>query len=184
MSMSGDEFLLGQSAQDDMQPVRVGRRSRVQESRAAEMVHEPYDDIDWEPKGLLDTSRIPARPGFVQRWVRTELNGLPDPNNVGKRFNQGWRPRAADSVPQGDYVPTIDYRGSNVIGMVGMILMERPQHIHEQHRRYVASMNDAQTRSVTENLYRVHERGDGFGRPTVQNESRVSRGRQAPVADD
>lgn len=183
--MSDDLMMgLGHDAAEDMQPVRVGRRSRAQESRAAETVHEPYGDVDWEPKGLLDTSRIPARPGFVQRWVRTELNGLPDPNNVGKRFNQGWRPRMADSVPQGDYVPTIDYRGANVIGMVGMILMERPVQLHEQHRRYVASMNDAQTRSVNENLYRVHERGDGFGRPTVQQESRVSRGRSMPVADD
>lgn len=170
---------------EDFNDMQLGRRkTRAQESRAAEVVHETYDDVDWEPKGLLDTSNIPARPGYVQRWVRTELNGLPDPNNVGKRFNQGWRPRMADTVASGQFVPTIDYRGSNVIGMVGNILMERPIELHERHRRYVQSMTDAQTQSVSENLYRVHERGSGMGRPSMQQESTVSRGRSAPVADD
>lgn len=171
---------------EDFNDVSLGRtrKSRTQESRAADVVHESYDDVDWEPKGLLDTSNIPERPGYTQRWVRTELNGLPDPNNVGKRFNQGWRPRPADSVASGSFVPTIDYKGSNVIGMVGMLLMERPLELHEKHRRYVRSMTDAQTRSVNENLYRVHERGDGFSRPSMHNESTVSQGRKAPVADD
>lgn len=163
---------------------RAPRASRTQESRAADTFHEETMDVDWEPKGLLDTSHVPPRPGYTQRWVRTQLNGVDDPNNVGKRLNQGWRPRPADTVPQGSYVPTIDYKGSNVVGMVGNILMERPVELHEKHRRYVQSMTDAQAQSVSENLYRVHERGDGFGRPVVQQNTSVSRGRQPSIADD
>lgn len=163
---------------------RAPRASRIQESREADVFHEDTLDVDWEPKGLLDTTHIPARPDHVQRWVRTEINGVADPNNVGRRLNQGWRPRPADTVPKGSYVPTIDYQGVNVIGMVGNILMERPKRLHEQHQRHVRGLTDAQSQSVNENLYRVHERGDGFGRPVVQAQSSVSRGRPAPVADD
>lgn len=166
--------------------VGVERPSRAQESRASEAYHAEDDGVDWEPKGLLDTSHIPPRPGFVQRWVRTQINGIDDPNNVGKRLNQGWRPRVADTVPQGHFVPTIVHQGSSVIGMVGQILMERPESLHHQHRRYIRSMTDAQAQAVNEDVYRVHESGHGFGRPVVHTQSQVSRGRarQAPVADD
>jgi len=173
------------NTETELHDVKVkSRRSRAQESRAAEPVHESYDDVDWEPKGLLDTTHIPARPGYVQRWVRTEINGQPDPNNVGRRINQGWRPRMADSVPQGSFVPTVVHQGSNVVGIIGMILMERPEAMHNQHRAHIRAMTDAQDQAVNQNLFRVHERNSGFGRPTVDAKSRVSQGRIAPIADD
>lgn len=162
----------------------VQRPSRAQESRAAEDFHEMTDDVDWEPRGLLDDRHIPPRPGYVQRWVRTHLNGVEDPNNVGRRYNQGWRPRPADSVPEGSYVPTVMHQGSNVVGIYGMVLMERPASINAKHRAHVRAMTDAQSTAISESLFRVHEPGDGFGRPTINARSRVSRGRSAPVADD
>jgi hypothetical protein len=101
---------------------RAPRASRIQESREADVFHEDTLDVDWEPKGILDASFIEPRPGYTQRWVRTHINGIPDPQNVGKKFNEGWRPRPADTVPKGHYVPTIEYQGSNVIRKYGNIL--------------------------------------------------------------
>lgn len=164
-------------------PASPERLSRTQEARAAEPVHEPYADI-WEPSGLLNTDNMPPRAGYVQRWVRTHVHGLDDPSNVMRKFNERWRPRLADSVPAGAYVPTIDFRGSSVIGVQGCILMERRIEDHEAHRRHHRELIDAQIRAQRESLFKVHNPNDtGFGAPSLSVQSRVERGR-ALVMDD
>lgn len=157
------------------------RQSRTQTTRAAEDVHEFQN---WGSQALLDTTNIPARGGFVQRWVRTSLDNKEDQNNVFKKINQGWKPRPLSSVPKGQYVPNIDFQGTDVIGIHGMILMERPVDIHNKHKRYVQNQTQLQTEAVKNDVRKVHEPGSGVSAPTYSNKSNVSKGRIAPVADD
>lgn len=159
------------------------RESRTQQSRAAEPLHENYND-NWESPALLDTKNIPARPGFVQRWVRTKLRAADDQNNIFKKINQGWQVRTMDSVPKGQFVPNIDFNGTSVIGIHGMILMERPAEMHERHGAYNRSQAQNQLTAVKENMFNVHKDGTGLTRPTMKNKSNVSQGRLVEADDD
>lgn len=150
------------------------RNSRTQDSRQGEEIHEEYSD-NWESPSLLDTKNIPAREGMVQRWVRTKLRNEDDQNNVFRKINQGWKPRAQDSVPKGQFVPHIDFQGTNVIGIHGMILMERPIKQHQKQAAYNKKVTQDQMKSVTQDMHKVHEEGDGFTRPEMTSSSRVTK---------
>ncbi len=161
---------------------QTARETRAQESREAEIIHEEYDD-DWEEPGLLDTTHIPPRPGYVQRWVRTQVQGNDDGNNVARKLNQGWRPRMADTVPKGSYVATIEHtRYGNVVGLEGMILMERPAARHEAQARRNRNAAKDQLRAADENQYRENSNLAYNHRP--ERRSRTTTGRPVRVADD
>lgn len=71
---------------------------------------------------------IPARDGYVQKWVRTRLNGEEDYRNLSKQQRLGWRPRPADTLPDGYAPPTTKTESlGNVIGVGDLILMEMPE---------------------------------------------------------
>ena len=161
----------------------TNRNSRAQQTREAEKVHESYE-YDFEQKGLLDTTNIPAKAGFVQRWIRTKTKGEDDQNNVFRKINQGWKPRPLSSVPKGSFVPNIDFNGSDVIGIHGMILMERPEKQQEAQRKHIRSATANQSEAVKQNMFNVHKEGSGMSQPTMQNKSSVSKGRVPEVADD
>lgn len=162
----------------------LARNSREQDSRESEVIHDVYAD-SWEETGLLDTKNIPARPGYVQRWIRTSVRGDNDQSNVFRKINQGWKPRALDSVPKGAFVPNIDFNGSQVIGIHGMILMERPAALQNRHAEHVKQMTDLQMTAVEKDLYGVHDPNNqgAISAPTMRVESSYGRGR-VPTADD
>lgn len=172
-------------ARDDDAPVET-RQSRDQESRALDDAHAEWEG-DWNPSaGMLDTARFPAREGFAQRWVRTKINGVDDPKNIVKRYNEGYRPRNASTVPAGTFAPTVQHEGNSVIGIDGLVLMERPLRIHNKHAAYNRENARRQMEAVESQLQSSHETGNGgFGAPRISSVSDVSQGsRPAPVADD
>lgn len=159
------------------------RPSREQETHAAEPVHDEY--ANWDNDLLLDTKDIPARDGYVQRWVRTHVKGVEDQGNIFKSYNKGWRPRQLSSVPKGQYVMHITFQDAEVIGIHGMILMERPDYIQKRVRDSVQEATDNQMRSVRNDLYKVHDERDNISRPDFDVKSEVSRGRgRPPKVDD
>lgn len=160
---------------------KMERLSREQESRESAPIHEEYQQ--WDNDLLLNTENIPARPGFVQRWVRTDIKGKEDQSNVFKKFNKGWKPRLLDTVPKGQFVMNQDFQGQQVIGIHGMILMERPKQIHERQAKQVKELTSLQMKAVENDMYKVHDPSSGFGRPEFSNTSKVSRGRIAPIDD-
>ena len=161
---------------------KMDRESREQELRSAEPVHEQY--INWDEDGLLSTENIPARPGYVQRWVRTSVKGTEDQSNVFKKLNKGWKPRPLTTVPKGQYVMHVDFNGTDVIGIHGMILMERPKELHDRQRRMVQEQTNLQMSAVKQNMYKIHDPASGLTRPEFTEErTKISRGRIAPVDD-
>lgn len=178
-----DEAFQGHTPYGEKPPEE--RTSRARESRDGDVVHESYDDI-WDQTGMLDTTHIPARKGFAQRWVRTKMNGVDDPKNVMKRMNQGFRPRLADTVPQGTFAPTVNSRQfGDIIGMDGIVLMERPAKLHESHARHNREMAAKQMEAVNGILHNAQEPGKGFGPVNMNASSKTETGhRPAPVADE
>lgn len=83
------------------------------------------------------------RPGYVQRWVRTQLDGKHDDSNIFAKKQEGWEARKANTLKEGDFLPTTEHgtKGNNhpemVVGTHNMILMERPQAIHDEYDELV-----------------------------------------------
>lgn len=155
----------------------LDRKSREQETRAAEPVHEEYPEY-YEDEGLLSTKRIPPREGFVQRWVRTSVRGEDDQTNVFNKINRGWRPRLLDSVPQGSFVPKVNFEGSQVIGHRGSILMERPVQLHERQKARIRQETKDLMMAVKHNIF---QETDGNTLYDVKTQTEVGR---KPMIDD
>lgn len=158
------------------------RVSREQETRAADIIHEDYDDV-WEENDILSTRNIQAREGYVQRWVRTMTRGQEDQSNVFNKMNKGWKARLSSSVPKGQFIMTQNFSGQEVIGVHGMILMERPMALQNREKRAVAGRIDLQMRAVQENMYGVHDPRSGLTRPSFDLKEKTTVGR-SPIVDD
>jgi len=164
------------------------RTSRASNSRAADEANLVRDiaeleGMDFSPANL-DTRNLPAREGYVQRWVRTKIGNEDDASNVFRNSNLGWKPRMADSVNKGSLVPTVELNGENIIGLHDTILMERPKVIDDKHKAYERSLARNQMQSVDNDMLKVHDRNSGMGAPVSNSKSSVSKGRVAPITPD
>lgn len=160
------------------------RQPRTQETREAEVIHEAYMD-NWEPASMLSTKDIPARPGMVQRWVRTALKGADDQSNVFAKMGQRWSPRPASSVAKGAFIPTVKFQDADIIGFQGMILMERPEELHMRHAAHNLQQANNLVKAEESNLYKIHDGSNKryVTRPEFKHDSQTTTGR-VPDIDD
>src|SRR5690606_17813138 len=127
-----------------------------------EPVHE--EDFDWRPPALLDAP--PARPGYVQRWVRVQQrNGQPDAKNWSRARRGGWAPRDPATVPE-DIRPPTDAHGTlaNCIMVEDMILCEMPERKHRQRQAYCARLNATQMEAIAHDLAKIEVPGHAIRR--------------------
>ena len=82
------------------------RNVRANQTRNSVRDEEARPMTAWKPPSLLDAPE--ARPGYVQRWVATSIQGKESPDNVYKRMREGWEPRPADTV-KSKLFPTINH---------------------------------------------------------------------------
>lgn len=134
----------------------------ARKSREAEELHETRDDVSrdemWSPPSMLEAP--PAREGFRQRWVSTQILGKDVPQHTMKRFREGWVPRAAETVPASFPVPTIEHaQFGDVIGVEGMILCELPESKGKARDRYFADKVEKMNSFVDGNLNKVEQQG-------------------------
>jgi len=157
--------------------------TRLQETRESKPIHEQWDDIDFEEQEQLGSKGLKALPGMVQRWVRIKLRGEDDLSNVSRQMQDGWKPRMADTVPKDVFATKVDFQGSSVIGKHDLILMHRPQWLHDKQVASVRNSTNNQLEAVRNNMFKAHEEGSGLTRPRMDIESKVERGR-LPDAND
>lgn len=160
------------------------RKPQAQETRNAEVIHEAYED-NWEPSAMLSTKDIPARPGFVHRWIRTSLKGVDDQANVFARMGQRWLPRPASSVEKVKGIPYVKFQDADIIGYQGNILCERPVELNNRHKAFNKRQALDLVRAEENNLYKVHDNASKkyVTRPEYRDDSRVETGR-VPDIDD
>ena len=156
------------------------RNVRVSETRENIRADEERPDTAWKPPSLLDAP-IP-RPGYVQRWVATSIQGKETPDNVYKRMRAGWNPRPADTVKDKRY-PTINHgQWAGSIGIEGMILCEMPEEKHKSMKAYYNGKNDSQNESIANDLDTLGRTG---GMAIHQNrQSSTSRGKLPSAMKD
>lgn len=157
------------------------RNVRAQESRSNHRAEEARPQTAWKPPSLLDAPE--PRPGMVQRWIATSIQGRETPDNVYKRMRAGWNPRPADSVKDQRY-PTINHgQWAGSIGVEGMILCEMPEDSFRAMKAYYGQRADEQNESIPGELDAMARTG---GIPIQQDRrSTASSGRDISVmADD
>ena len=156
------------------------RNVRAEQSRSYTRDEQSRTEAAWKPPALLDAPE--ARPGYVQRWVATSIQGKDTPDNVYKRMREGWEPRSADTVKE-KLFPTINHgQWTGSIGIEGMLLCEMPKERHAAQKRYYEGKNEEQNEAVSGEL-------DAFGRRSGQTfyqerKSEVSRGRTLSAMSD
>ena len=156
------------------------RNVRASQARNSVRDEESRPMTAWKPPSLLDAPE--ARPGYVQRWVATSIQGKESPDNVYKRMREGWEPRPADTVKSKLY-PTINHgQWAGSIGIEGMLLCEMPEEIARQKQDYYSGKNQEQNESISGDLDALGRRS---GQPIYQErKSETSRGRSLSAASD
>tara|TARA_R100000781_G_scaffold62467_1_gene39665 strand:+ start:1668 stop:2153 length:486 start_codon:yes stop_codon:yes gene_type:complete len=156
------------------------RNIRASETRENSRAEEVRPDTAWKPPSLLDAPD--SRPGMVQRWIATSIQGKETPDNVYKRMREGWNPRPADTVKDKRY-PTINHgQWAGSIGVEGMILCEMPKDKFSQMKNYYKGKNEEQNESIPGELDAMARTG---GIPIQQDrKSTSSRGRDVSVMAD
>ena len=156
------------------------RNVRANQTRNSVRDEESRPMTAWKPPSLLDAPE--ARPGYVQRWVATSIQGKESPDNVYKRMREGWEPRKADSVKD-PLFPTINHgQWAGSIGIEGMLLCEMPKEKHRAMKEYYHNRSVEANESVAGDLEAL---GRNNGQPIYQErKSSSSRGRDLSVMED
>ncbi len=156
--------------------------SREQESRDSY----EFDPLAFEESGPLP--EIPARRGYVQRWVRVSIKGKDDARNISTRARRGWRPRQANSVDTSYQHMLVNHQGlTGVIGTQDAILMERPLELHKKVEAIERKKRRDLEIAVKKNIFREHQRiggsDTGFSAPVNEQTAKIIRGSPI-IADD
>ena len=156
------------------------RNVRAEESRVETRAEEVRPQTAWKPPSLLDAPE--SRPGMVQRWIATSIQGRETPDNVYKRMRAGWNPRPADSVKDKRY-PTINHgQWAGSIGVEGMLLCEMPEDAFASMKDYYHNKSEEQNESIPGELDAIGRTG---GIPIQQERSSTtSRGRDVSIMED
>lgn len=124
---------------------RSSRASRDKETRRR----------PWTPPSRLDAP--PAPPGFTHRWIRAEVNGYDDKQNVYGRLREGYEMVRIDEVPE-EYrgmLPTIeDGKHAGVISVGGLILARIPDETVEERNEYFRKKAQDQLIAVDNEMMR------------------------------
>jgi len=156
------------------------RNVRADEARNSVRDGDSRPATAWKPPALLDAPE--ARPGYIQRWVATSIQGKDTPDNVYKRMREGWEPRKAETV-KSKLFPTINHgQWQGCTGIEGMLLCEMPEERHLSMKEYYSDKNGEQNESVAGDLDALGRR---HGQPIHQDrQSSSSRGRSLSAMSD
>lgn len=156
------------------------RESRTRKTRETETRQSQEFKFDFDNDRRFNLKYIKPRPGMVQRWVRTEVRGEDDPDNVQRQHDRYWTPRHSSTVPAGVLTDGQDRNG--VVKVRGMVLMERPIEADKAHRKAIDRRTEGQKAQVKRDLMESSHLLDGM-KPYVDSSTRVETGNMR-VADD
>ena len=128
------------------------RTPRENETRETESYRE---SDDWFPESILP--RPNERPGWVHRWIRTDILGQSDNTNVSRSFREGWEPVKADDYPELHVMSDVNTRFVGNVHFGGLLLCKAPEgkmKSRDEHHRRVASQ---QMESVDNNYLREND---------------------------
>ena len=111
----------------------------------------------WTPPSYLDTPNAPN--GYRHRWVRTEILGFVDTNNIQGRLRSGYELVRSDEYPEEDFPTIADGKYAGVIGHGGLVLTRVPEEIAKQREAYYAKEASDQITAIDNDLMKEQHRG-------------------------
>jgi hypothetical protein len=130
--------------------ITIDRASRTAESRDKEARRKP-----WRPPSRLDAP--PAPEGFSYRWIRAEVNGNLDNQNVYSKLREGYELVRPENIPE-EYratLPTMDDgKHAGVISVGGLLLAKIPTETVEERNAYYRRRAQEQLMAVDNELLR------------------------------
>ncbi len=138
-------------------------------------------------KAPLNLDAPPERPGYRQRWVRSEFRNEKDNLNWQAKLREGWVPRDPETVPNAEqYFGSHVQSTESVIRVGGLILMEIPEDKLRAKRRAIDQISRSQEQSVSVDTDKVSREGVRSGyAPIIREESReVVTGRRPETLAD
>ena len=109
----------------------------------------------WTPPSRLDAP--PAPEGFEHRWIRAEVNGFDDKQNVYGRLREGYELVRIEELPEEyqGFLPTIeDGKHAGVVSVGGLLLARIPNETVEERNAYFAKKAQDQLIAVDNELLR------------------------------
>ena len=126
------------SAKSDTQ---INRSSRETQTRAS--AERP---VQWRPPSKLHAPNAPS--GYVHRWIRAEVLGYEDKNNVHSRITEGYELVRADEYEDFVFPSVEEGKYAGVIGIGGLLLARIPEEFIEQRKQYYAERAKQQMQAV------------------------------------
>jgi hypothetical protein len=158
---------------------RESGESAEAREREIEEVEREEDVVEWRDPVNLEAP--PARPGYVQRWVRFATRRDGDPSNFSRARSEGWRPVRLSNVPDGYSPPTINHRDlGDIIGVEGLILCEMPITVAKQRKAYYDKLLRAQNEAIERDIHKDERPGQPI---QVTRRTQITRGRKPEIGD-
>ena len=150
-----------------VEKVIIDRAARSLETRDKEARRKP-----WRPPSRLDAP--PAPEGFKYRWIRAEVNGSLDNQNVYSKLREGYELVRPESIPE-EYratLPTMDDgKHAGVISVGGLLLAKIPDETVEERNVYFRQKAQDQLHAVDNEMMRENAHSS----MRIQSPERTSR---------
>lgn len=143
-------------------------------ARQADSVSEIDRDADhpttWQRSSNL--SAPTTRPGMTQKWVRYRGKSdtgaeVQDTDNLERHYEEGWRPRKRETVRRGhELTAAPNDKFASCYVKRGLILMEIPEKLAIQRRRFYQKNADRMTEGIDRNMFRINHPAMPFLQPS------------------
>jgi len=130
--------------------ITIDRASRSAESRDKETRRKP-----WRPPSRLDAP--PAPDGTQYRWIRAEVNGQLDNQNVYSKLREGYELVRPENVPEEyrNLLPTMDDgKHAGVISVGGLLLAKIDKETVDERNAYFRQKAQEQLMAVDNEMMR------------------------------
>ena len=135
-----------------MANIQIDRAQRTEATREKQV-----RQVSWKPAHDLPTPN--PIDGYVFRWVRVAMMGVPDATNMAKARREGWVPCKASDHPEisNDFAafglaPTTD-----LIEIGGLVLCKSAKENMDSRRAYYEDLTQRQAQSVDNNFLREND---------------------------
>jgi hypothetical protein len=133
-----------------VEKVTIDRAARSSETREKETRRKP-----WSPPSRLDAP--PAPEGYKHRWLRAEVNGNLDNQNIYSKLREGYELVRLEDLPE-EYrgmLPTMDDgKHAGVVSVGGLLLARIPDETVDERNAYFRKKAQDQLHAVDNEMMR------------------------------
>ena len=133
-----------------VEKVTIDRAARSSETREKETRRKP-----WSPPSRLDAP--PAPEGYKHRWLRAEVNGNLDNQNIYGKLREGYELVRLEDLPE-EYrgmLPTMDDgKHAGVVSVGGLLLARIPDETVDERNAYFRKKAQDQLHAVDNEMMR------------------------------